>query len=132
MSFKELYKKKIAELTDKEARYERRVEALLLVEGNYCLQELIADMNDADSRTSWKIYKVIVEYINGKYGGEETPATIWILIREEVYEDKEEGYALWRNEISNKVFDAREGMSSSFNMADIYHTAATFIAEEGE
>lgn len=86
-----------------EAKLERRREALMLVDGHLCLQELIADMNDADREDSWKEFEAIARYINERYDGHESAEEIADFIFEQVYEDKEKACILWRNDVTNRV-----------------------------
>ena len=101
--YTQIANQKKAELFSDEAKFQRRVEAMTLVEGNLALQELIADINTCQNRRLREIARVISEYNRDELGISQTEDDVFDIIIEDVYIDKEFQGELWMNGISNKV-----------------------------
>lgn len=112
--YTQIANQKKAELFSDEAKFQRRVEAMTLVEGNLALQELIADINACQSRRLREIARVISEYIRDELGISQTEDDVFDIIIEDVYIDKEFQGELWMNGISNKVDSLYRGENINF------------------
>lgn len=112
--YTQIANQKKAELFSDEAKFQRRVEAMTLVEGNLALQELIADINACQSRRLREIARVISEYNRDELGISQTEDDVFDIIIEDVYIDKEFQGELWMNDISNKVDSLYRGENINF------------------
>lgn len=112
--YTQIANQKKAELFSDEAKFQRRVEAMTLVEGNLALQELIADINTCQSRRLREIARVISEYIRDELGISQTEDDVFDIIIEDVYIDKEFQGELWMNGISNEVDSLYRGENINF------------------
>lgn len=112
--YTQIANQKKAELFSDEAKFQRRVEAMTLVEGNLALQELIADINTCQNHRLREIARVISEYIRDELGISQTKDDVFGIIIEDVYIDKEFQGELWMNSISNKVDSFYRGENINF------------------
>lgn len=98
--YTQIMQKKKSKLLSDEARYERRVEALTLVENNLCLQELIADINDCQTNRFREFARAIANYNRSEHGIHQTEDELIDVLVEDVFEDNEHQGELWMNGIS--------------------------------
>lgn len=99
-NYTKIMEKKKADLLSDEARYERRVEALSLVENNLALQELIADINDCNTKRFNEFARAIATHNRSEYGINQTEDDLIDILIEDVYEGRGYQGELWQNGIS--------------------------------
>ncbi|MBR2388142.1 MAG: hypothetical protein IKB02_05170 [Clostridia bacterium] len=132
VNYEKMYEEGKQEFYSDEAIFNRRIQALKMIEKNFCLQELIADMNNADYEYGWREEQAICDYLKEKFGIKLTKDDIWDVLYERVYEDKEAEYVLWKNGISNHISEIKErgkpfGCPNS--LKNLYRDAAIFFGD---